>query len=208
MKVLLLNGSPHEKGCTYRALKEVADTLQTYGIETEIFQVGKQPIAGCLGCGACRKLGKCVTEDRVAEFIEKAKTSDAFIFGSPVYYASVSGQIASFLNRAFYCGGKHFAYKPGAGVVSSRRAGSSTAFDALNKYFTINHMPVIPSNYWNEVHGANNCAGEVEEDKEGLQTLRNLAHNTAWLLKCIQLGKEQGITPKTDGEKLRTNFVR
>ena len=208
MKVLLLNGSPHEKGCTYTALKEVADTLQTYGIETEIFQIGKEPIAGCLGCSACRKLGKCITDDKVTEFVEKAKTADAFIFGSPVYYASVSGQIATFLNRAFYFGAKHFAYKPGAGVVSSRRAGSSTAFDALNKYFTINNMPVIPSNYWNEVHGANNASEEVKADGEGLQTLRNLAHNTAWLLKCIALGKEQGVVPNADGEKIRTNFIR
>lgn len=207
MKVLLVNGSPHEKGCTYRALKEVEKVLMESGVQTEIYQIGKQPIAGCLGCGACRKLGKCVTDDCVQAFIEKAKDADGFIFGSPVYYASISGSLTAFLNRAFYSGGKHLAYKPAGAVVSSRRAGSTTAFDALNKYFTINNMPVVSSNYWNEVHGANGAGDEVEKDEEGLQTLRILGYNMAWLLKCIQLGKEAGVTPKTES-KLRTNFIR
>lgn len=207
MKVLLVNGSPHEKGCTFRALCEVEKILKESGIETEIYQIGKEPIAGCMGCGACRKLGKCVTQDKVAEFIEKAKESDGFIFGSPVYYASIAGSLASFMNRAFYCGGKHLAYKPAGAVVSSRRAGSTTAFDALNKYFTINNMPVVPSTYWNEVHGANGKAEDVEKDEEGLQTMRTLARNMVWLLRCIDLGKRSLIEPEREN-KIRTDFIR
>ena len=206
MKVLLVNGSPHEKGCTYRALCEVEKVLKESGIETEIYQIGKEPIAGCLGCGACRKLGKCVTNDKVADFIERAKDSDGFIFGSPVYYASIAGALASFMNRVFYSGGKHLAYKPAGAVVSSRRAGSTTAFDALNKYFTINNMPIVPSTYWNEVHGANGKAEDVEKDEEGLQTMRTLAHNMVWLLRCIELGKQAGIEPVKEA-KIRTDFI-
>lgn len=206
MKVLLVNGSPHEKGCTYRALCEVEKVLKESGIETEIYQIGKEPIAGCLGCGVCRKLGKCVTNDKVADFIERAKDSDGFIFGSPVYYASIAGALASFMNRAFYSGGKHLAYKPAGAVVSSRRAGSTTAFDALNKYFTINNMPIVPSTYWNEVHGANGKAEDVEKDEEGLQTMRTLAHNMVWLLRCIELGKQAGIEPVKEA-KIRTDFI-
>ena len=207
MKVLLLNGSPHEKGCTYRALCEVAKTLEEDGIQTEIFQIGKEPIAGCLGCGACRKTGKCVTQDKVTEFVEKAKEADGFIFGSPVYYASIAGSLVSFLNRAFYQGAKHFAYKPAGAVVSSRRAGSTTAFDALNKYFTIANMPIVSSNYWNEVHGANGKWEDVEKDEEGLQTMRILGYNMSWLLRCIELGKKAGLAPKKES-KIGTNFLR
>ena len=147
MKVLLVNGSPHEKGCTYRALKEVADALQKQGVETEIFQIGKLPIAGCLGCGACAKLGKCVVDDIVGEFVEKAKTADGFVFGSPVYYAAPAGNFLSFMNRLFYCGGKHLAFKPAAAIASARRAGTVSTVDVLNKYFTINNMPVVSGSY-------------------------------------------------------------
>ena len=141
MKVLLLNGSPHEKGCTYTALCEVAGALEKNGIETEIFQIGNKPVAGCIGCGSCRKTGRCVFEGGVNEFVEKAKEADGFIFGSPVYYANASGQISSFLDRAFYSGSAAFAYKPGAAVASCRRAGTTATLDQLNKYFTINCMP-------------------------------------------------------------------
>ena len=207
MKVLLVNGSPHEKGCTYRALKEVADALQKQGVETEIFQIGKLPIAGCLGCGACAKLGKCVVDDIVGEFVEKAKTADGFVFGSPVYYAAPAGNFLSFMNRLFYCGGKHLAFKPAAAIASARRAGTVSTVDVVNKYFTINNMPVVSGNYWNNVHGANNTPTDVEQDEEGLQTMRIVGNNMAWLLKCIELGKQAGITPQRE-KKLRTNFIR
>ena len=151
MKVLLVNGSGHAKGCTYTALEEVAGALEKNGIETEIIQVGVEPIAGCIGCGACLKTGKCFREDGVNEFVEKAKTADGFVFGSPVHYASASGMITSFLDRAFYGKSALFQGKPGACVVSCRRGGASAAFDQLNKYFTINCMPVVSSQYWNQV---------------------------------------------------------
>lgn len=207
MKVMLVNGSPHEKGCTYTALAEVAKALQKQGVETEIFHIGKQPIAGCLGCGACAKLGKCVTDDIVTQFIEKAKTADGFVFGSPVYYSSAAGNLVCFMDRLFYSGGKYLAYKPAAAVASARRAGTVATFDVLNKYFTINNMPVVSANYWNGVHGANNTPADVEKDEEGLQTMRMLGNNMAWLLQCIQLGKQAGITPEKE-QKIRTNFIR
>ncbi len=153
MKVILVNGSPREKGCTYTALCEVAGALEKNGIETEIFQVGAKPIAGCIGCNVCLKNGRCFVDDPVNEFVEKAKTADGFVFGSPVHYAAASGAITSFLDRAFYGKGNVFAGKPGAAVVSCRRGGAASAFDQLNKYFTINSMPVVSSQYWNQVHG-------------------------------------------------------
>ena len=205
MKVLLVNGSTHEKGCTYTALCEVEKALNENGIETEIFQLSGRKIAGCSGCWACKKTGKCVFDDGVNEFVEKAETCDGFVFGSPVYYASAAGALVSFMDRVFYSAGKKFAYKPAAAVVSCRRAGASTTFDVINKYFTINQMPIVSSNYWNEVHG--NKAEEVLQDLEGLQTMRVLGNNMAWLLKCIQLGKEQGIEPKKE-QKVWTNFIR
>ena len=184
MKVLLLNGSPKMEGCTYTALQEVAVTLQKHGIETEIFQVGAQPIAGCIGCGACVKTGKCFREDGVNEFVEKAKEADGFVFGSPVHYAAASGALTSFLDRAFYGKGSAFQGKPGACVVSCRRGGATATFDQLNKYFTISNMPIVSSQYWNMVHG--NTPDEVRQDLEGLQTMRTLGNNMAWLLKCIE----------------------
>ncbi len=207
MKVLLVNGSPHEKGCTYRALCEVAKALEENGVETEIFHIGKKPIAGCLGCGACAKLGKCVTDDTVGAFAQKAENADGFVFGSPVYYASAAGQMVSFMDRLFYCAGKKLAFKPAAAVASARRAGTVATFDVLNKYFTINNMPVVSANYWNGVHGANNTPADVEQDGEGLQTMRLLGNNMAWLLKCLALGKEAGISPQKE-TKIRTNFIR
>ena len=205
MKVLLVNGSCHEKGCTYTALAEVAKALNENGVETEIYQLGGKKISGCNGCWACKKIKKCVVEDGVNEFVEKAAEFDGFVFGSPVYYASASGNLVGFMDRVFYSGGKFLAYKPAAAVVSCRRAGASTTFDVINKYFTINNMPIVGSNYWNEIHG--NTAEEAAQDEEGLQTMRVLGNNMAWLLKCLQLGKEAGIEPVKE-RKIMTNFIR
>lgn len=206
MKVLLVNGSPRTKGCTYTALQEVANTLNQQGIETEIFQVGAKPICGCIGCGVCSKTGKCFMNDVVNEFVEKAASADAFVFGSPVHYAAASGSITSFLDRAFYSGGSVFADKPGAAVVSCRRGGATATFDQINKYFTICNMPIVSSQYWNMVHG--NTPEEVVQDEEGMQTMRTLGSNMAWLLKCIEAGKKAGIATPVREEKLRTNFIR
>lgn len=206
MKVILVNGSPREKGCTYTALCEVAGALEKNGIETEIFQVGAKPIAGCNGCNVCLKNGRCFVDDPVNEFVEKAKTADGFVFGSPVHYAAASGAITSFLDRAFYGKGNVFAGKPGAAVVSCRRGGAASAFDQLNKYFTINSMPVVSSQYWNQVHG--NTPDEVRQDAEGLQTMRTLGSNMAWLLKCIQAGAAAGITFPEREPAMKTNFIR
>ena len=206
MKVLLLNGSPHPHGCTFTALSEVAGTLEKNGIETEIFQIGNQPISGCIACGKCRDTGKCVILDGVNDFVEKAKSADGFVFGSPVYYASASGQISSFLDRAFYGKSAIFEGKPGAAVVSCRRAGSTASLDQLNKYFTISGMPVVSSHYWNMVHG--NTPEEVVQDKEGMQVMRTLGNNMAWLLKCIELGKAQGVSFPEKEPAQKTNFIR
>ena len=206
MKVLLLNGSPHPHGCTYTALSEVAGALEKNGIETEIFQIGNQPVSGCVACGGCLKTGKCVISDGVNDFVEKAKSADGFVFGSPVYYASASGQISSFLDRAFYGKSAIFEGKPGAAVVSCRRAGSTASLDQLNKYFTISGMPVVSSRYWNMVHG--NTPEEVVQDKEGMQVMRTLGNNMAWLLKCIELGKGQGVSFPEKEPAQKTNFIR
>lgn len=205
MKVLLVNGSLHEKGCTYTALCEVEKALNANGVDTEIYWIGQSATSGCKGCWACKKLGKCVIDDGVNEFVEKAAQCDGYVFGSPVYYASAAGALVSFMDRVFYSGGKKLSYKPAAAVVSCRRAGASTTFDVLNKYFTFNHMLVVGSNYWNEVHG--NRAEEVLQDEEGLQTMRVLGNNMAWALKCLQLGKEAGIEPIKE-RKIMTNFIR
>lgn len=206
MKVLLVNGSPHMKGCTYTALQEVAEALEKNGISTEIFQVGAKPVAGCIGCGVCIGSGKCFQNDVVNEFVEKAKEADGFIFGSPVHYASASGAITSFMDRAFYGKGSLFEGKPAASVVSCRRGGATAAFDQLNKYYTINCMPVVSSQYWNMVHG--NTPDEVIKDLEGMQTMRTLGSNMAWLLKCIESGKKEGITFPEREPAVKTNYIR
>ncbi len=206
MKVILVNGSPKEKGCTYTALCEAAKTLNECGIDAEIFWVGSKPISGCRGCGACAKLGRCVVDDTVNSFVEMSKEADGFIFGSPVHYAAASGAITSFMDRAFYSGGKFMAGKPAASVVSCRRGGASAAFDQLNKYYTINCMPVVSSQYWNQVHGS--TPEDVLKDLEGMQTMRTLARNMAWLLKCIEAGKQAGITFPEHEPVQRTNFIR
>lgn len=206
MKVLLLNGSPKANGCTYTALCEVAGALEKNGIETEIVQVGAAPIAGCIGCGVCTRTGKCFIEDGVNEFVEKAKQADGFVFGSPVHYAAASGAVTSFLDRAFYGKSAAFAGKPGAAIVSCRRGGAASAFDQLNKYFTISNMPIVSSQYWNQVHG--NTPEEVRCDEEGMQTMRTLGNNMAWLLKCIEAGKKADITFPEREPALKTNFIR
>lgn len=207
MKVMLVNGSPHKNGCTYTALCEVEKTLKEEGIDTEIFWVGAKPIGGCMGCGSCGKLGKCVFDDVVNEFVEKAKEADGFIFGSPVHYAAASGAITSFMDRAFYSGKSAFAHKPAAAVVSARRGGNTATYDQINKYFGISEMPIVSSKYWNMVHG--NTPEQVMQDEEGLQTMRVLGRNMAYLLKCIECGRKNGIElPKQEAERKVTNFIR
>lgn len=207
MNVLLINGSTRKNGCTYTALSEVSAVLNEEGIETEIIQTGSAPIRDCTGCGGCRKTGRCVFDDDIVnELIEKAKTADGFVFGAPVYFAHPSAQIQALLDRVFYAGGTQFAYKPGAVVTSARRAGTTASLDALGKYLGITQMPVVSSTYWNMVHGK--TPDEVRQDKEGMQTMRNLGRNMAWMLKCIEAGKAQGITtPKAEMTE-RTNFIR
>ena len=206
MKVLLINSSAHEKGCTYRALSEVAKSLNKEGIETEIVQL-KDPINDCIGCGACKKTGECIIKnDMVNDFVKKAKDFDGFVFGSPVYYAHPSGRLLSFMDRIFYSGSNAFAYKPAAAVVSARRGGTTASLDVIMKHFMINKMPVISSSYRNMVQG--NKPEQVENDLEGLQTMRMLAQNMAWILKCIEAGKNNGISVPVPEEKIWTNFIR
>ncbi len=206
MRILMLNGSPRPNGNTFLALSEIGKQLKEEGIDYEIFQIGGAPIRDCLGCGKCTENGCVFTDDRVDEFIAKAKDADGFVFGTPVYYAHPSGRILSFLDRAFYSGSGAFRFKPGAAVAVARRGGTTASFDCLNKYFGISQMPVVGSTYWNNVHGA--APGEAALDAEGLQTMRNLARNLAWMLKCFEAGKKSGI-PLPETEKgNRTNFIR
>lgn len=208
MKVLLVNGSPHKEGCTYTALMEVASELNNEGIDTEIFQIGTNPIRGCIGCAHCKKnkTGRCVFEDDVVnQLLEKAEGCDGFVFGSPVYYASPNGALLSVLDRAFYAG-KSFAYKPGAVVASARRAGTTATLEVLNKYLTICNMPVVSSQYWPMVHGSN--AEQAKQDLEGMQTMRVVGKNMAWLLKSIEAGKQAGIKMPELETREWTNFIR
>ncbi len=207
MKVLLINGSPRKNGCTYTALSEVANELKKENIETEIVQLGTKPIRGCIACGKCKTLDNRCTfnDDIVNSVLEKAPECGGFIIGSPVYFASANGSLIAMLDRLFYAG-RHFAYKPGACVVSARRAGTTATLDQLNKYFTIRNMPVVSSQYWNMVHG--NDPEEVKKDLEGLQIMRTLGKNMAWMLKCIEAGKRNGINPPPAEEPQRTNFIR
>lgn len=206
MKVLLLNGSAKAKGNTNAALEEVARQLEAEGIETEIFQLGGGPIRDCIGCNRCNEKGCVFADDLVDPFLAKAREADGFVFGTPVYYAHPSGRILSFLDRAFYSGSGAFAHKPAASVVVARRGGCSASFDVLNKYFGISQMPVAGSTYWNMVHGR--VPGEAALDGEGMETMRNLAKNLAWMMKCFALGREQGIPlPATERGQI-TNFIR
>ena len=207
MKVLLINGSPHAKGSTYTALNEVALTLEKEGIETEMIHVGHQAIRGCIACGKCREIGRCVFEDAVNEVSEKFKDADGLVVGSPVYYASANATLVALLDRVFYSSARQFdkTMKVGASVVSARRGGNTATFDELNKYFTISGMPVVSSQYWNQIHGNN--AEDALKDAEGLQTMRTLGRNMAFLMKSIALGKEAFGMPETE-PKVATNFIR
>lgn len=206
MKVLLINGSPKEKGCTYTALSEIAKTLEENGVETEIFHVGSKPIIGCVGCGGCRKIGKCVYDDTVNIAAEKLDGADAVIAGSPVHYAGASGAVTSFLDRLFMSAGAKMKFKPAAFVASCRRGGSTAALDQLCKYFSFNQMPIVSGSYWNMVHGSN--PDEVKQDLEGMQNMRNIGRNMAWILKCIECGRENGINIPGQETPVKTNFIR
>ena len=206
MKVLMLNGSARPTGNTHIALKEIGEQFLREGIDYEVVNVGGGPLRDCLGCGQCTENGCVFADDGVNDFIAKARAADGFVFGTPVYYAHPSGRILSFLDRAFYSGGAAFAFKPGAVVAVARRGGASASFDVLNKYFGISRMPVVGATYWNLMHGAK--AGEAAEDAEGLQTMRNLARNMAYLLKCQEAGRLAGVPlPETERGN-RTNFIR
>lgn len=207
MKVLLLNGSTRKDGCTYLALSEVAKALNAEGVDTEIVQMGGSPVRDCVGCNSCVGKGRCVfDDDMVNELIAKAWEADGFVFGSPVYYAHPSGQVLSLLDRVFYAGGDAFAHKPGAAIVTARRAGATASLDVLNKYLLAAQMPIVSSTYWNMVFGP--APELVEKDEEGLQTMRNLGRNMAWLMKCIQAGARQDIKPPASETEAWTNFNR
>ena len=208
MKILLINGSSRPNGCTYTALREIADTLESGGAETEILFLGSGPVRDCTACRTCQKTpGRCVfDDDMVNPIIEKAREADGFVFGTPVYYAHPSGRILSVLDRVFYAGKDAFAHKPGAAVASARRAGTTASVDVLDKYFTIAQMPVVSSTYWNMVHGAR--AADAAEDAEGMQTARNLARNMIWLVRAIEAGKKAGIPYPQEETGIFTNFVR
>ena len=205
MRVLLINGSPHAKGNTSIALAEVAKILEQEGIETVTVGIGVQPVRGCVACGACRKSHThCAFSDALYDELRQILDEgiDGLVVGSPVYYAGPNGSLCALLDRLFYSCGAKMAYKPAAAVAVCRRGGASATFDRLNKYFTINNMPVVPSQYWNSVHGA--ALGEAVEDLEGLQTMRTLARNMVWMLR----GLNQEALPTTDEPKLKTSFVR
>ncbi|MBE7087432.1 MAG: flavodoxin family protein [Clostridiales bacterium] len=205
MKVLLLNGSPHENGTTKKALSVVANALNEEGIETEILTVGNKNVSGCSACGGCSKNGRCVKGDIVNDIIEKISNSDGLIVGSPVYYASINGTLKGILDRVFYAR-KGFEGKPAAAVAVARRAGTTATLDILNKYFMISNMPVVSSQYWNMVFGSN--GDQAESDTEGMQTMRILGKNMAWLIKCINSGKENGIPFPTHPAHVKTNFIK
>jgi len=207
MKVLLVNGSPHVKGATYIALNEVAKSLAAQNIEAEIFHLGTKAISGCLGCQYCRTHDKqCVIKDVVNDFNKKSKNYDGFIFGTPVHYAAASGALTSFMDRVFYSAGSLMANKPAATIVVCRRGGASATFDQINKYYTINNMLIVGSNYWNSVHASN--PDVVLKDAEGLQTMRTLGVNMAWILKCIEAGKNAGVPQPKREDKIATIFAQ
>lgn len=206
MQVLMINGSPHEKGCTYTALAEVAGELEKQGIGTEIMHVGNKAIQPCIACFKCFETGYCIYKtDRVNECVDKLVAADGFIAGTPVYYAGPNGALTSFLDRMFFGKSAKYALKPAAAVVSCRRGGASASFDRINKYFTIASMPVVSSTYWNSVHGM--TPDEVRQDLEGMQVMRMLGRNMAWLLKSIDAGKETVPRPESE-PKAMTNFIR
>ena len=203
MKLLFINGSPHKDGCTAAALREVSRTLEELGIETETHWVGNKPVPGCIACGSCKKTGACIYDDGVNELLARSHEWDGLVVGSPVYYGCASGQLLSFLDRLFYAAGGRLAGKTAGAVVSCRRGGASTAFQQLNMFFGMNNMVVATSQYWNQVHG--NTPQEVAQDQEGLQTMRTLARNLAWILRC----RQAAAIPAPEREPWTpTNFIR
>ena len=210
MKVLLVNGSPHKEGNTNAALLEIARQLEKQGIGTEIIWLGMDAVSGCRSCYVCSNLGKCVINDCVNTFLDKAAETDGFIFGSPVHFGSASGTLTSFMDRVFYADllgkGNRFYLKPAAAITTARRAGTTATLDQLNKYFSLMQMPIVTSQYWNLVHGASD--GQVEQDAEGLQTMRTLARNMAFMLKCKQVALENGVSLPEREATTFTNFIR
>ena len=205
MKVILVNGSPHEHGTTWAGLDEIRRALEAEGIEAELFWIGSDPISGCIGCGACAESGRCVFGGTVNEFLEKAEQADGFVFGAAVHYAGPNGSMKSFMDRVFYAGGPRFRLKPGACIAAARRAGVVTTVDDLNKYLTISQMPVVSSNYWNMVFGFN--AEEARQDAEGMLTMRNIGRNMAYLLKCQEAAKAAGIEKPEPEQPVWTHFI-
>jgi len=204
MKVILINGSPHENGCTYTALAEVAGALEKNDVHTLIYHIGKKAVHGCIACGGCQTKGKCAFDDDPAnEMLTLMQNADGIVIGSPVYYAGPNGALCALLDRVFYADNGSLAFKPAAAVVSARRGGTTAAFDRLNKYFTMNRMPVVSSQYWNSVHGF--TPEDVRQDKEGLQTMRTLGYNMAWMLKSIADGA--GPLPEIE-PWLPTHFIQ
>lgn len=210
MKVLLVNGSTHKEGCTHTALCEVAQTLKSCGVQTEIFWIGNKPLSGCIACRKCKEINSCVFHDTVNEFLDKAENADGFVFGSPVHWGGASGAITSFMDRVFYAdlngGGSRFLLKPAAAISSARRAGTTATWDQLNKYFGLMQMPIVTSRYWNMVHGTN--PDEVKNDSEGMQTMRILGKNMAYLLKCKEAAQTLGVSFPEQEPFIFTNFIR
>lgn len=211
MKVLLVNGSPRQDGCTHAALKEAAGALNREGIDTEFFWIGSKPVGGCTACSSCRTLRKCVFNDAVNECRLKCLEADGFLFGTPVHFAAASGSMTGFMDRLFYSellgtGNAAFRMKPAAAVITARRAGATAAFDQMIKYFTLMEMPVVSSRYWNMVHGAQ--PEETAQDLEGLATMRVLGRNMAYLLKCLEAGAKSGVPLPEKEERVLTNFIR
>lgn len=204
MNVLLINGSPHERGCTFTALEHVARTLRERGIETELFHIGSAPVGGCIACGGCGRAGKCVFDDCVNEALIKANEADGLVFGTPVYFGSPNGSMVAFMDRLFKIGS--FCYKPAAVVSSTRRGGSTAALDVLLKYPAYSQMPIVSADYWPLVHG--NTPDEVKQDAEGLFTMETVGRNMAWLLKCIEAGRAAGVEPEIVNKEVWTNFIR
>lgn len=205
MKVLLINGSPHAGGCTRTALNEVAGVLNECGVETQVKNVGASVRSGCLACGRCKRTGLCAVDDVVNEVIELLPGADGLVVGSPVYYSGANGGLCAFMDRLFYAASNRLAFKPAAAVCSARRAGTTATLERLNQYFLINNMPVVPSQYWNMVHG--NSPEQVRHDADGLQTMRTLGRNMAWMLRCIAAGQEAGVDRPLHEPGVRTNFI-
>ena len=206
MKVLLVNGSPHERGCTYTGLSEVAGKLEEEGVETELFWIGTGDIPGCRGCGACRKGRRCVIEDSVNDIGDRLDEFDGIVFGSPVYYSGPDGQLCSWMDRLFYSNQKRMYGKVAAAVVNCRRGGDSAALQRMNQYFLMCNMVVPGSQYWNQIHGF--TPEDVMKDEEGLQTMRTLAQNIAWVLKCMEAGRKAGISMPVYEKWTPTHFIR